>query len=74
MEFARTLDRVVALQREKPDELRDRATRASAFITDILSQSREEQELLGASDEILGGLGHPVSRSPDWRPMRSRRR
>lgn len=63
LEFARTLERVIALQREKPDELRDRATRASAFITDILSQSREEQELLGAWDEILGGLGHPVSRS-----------
>ena len=63
MEFARTLERVIALQREKPDELRDRATRASAFVTEILSRSREEQELLGAWDEILGALGHPVSRS-----------
>ena len=63
MEFARTLERVIALQREKPDELRDRATRASAFVTELLSRSREEQELLGAWDEILGALGHPVSRS-----------
>jgi hypothetical protein len=63
MEFARTLEGVIALQRENPDELRDRATRGSAFITDILSRSREEQELLGAWEEILGALGHPVSRS-----------
>lgn len=63
MEFARTLERVIALQREKPDELRDRATRASAFITEHLSRSREEQELLSAWEEILGALGHPVSRA-----------
>lgn len=60
LEFAQTLERILALQEEKPDELRDRARQAAAFVAENYSPAREEEELLGVWDEILTALGRPV--------------
>jgi glycosyltransferase involved in cell wall biosynthesis len=54
MRFAETVERVLELHTRQPDELRDRASRAAAFITERYSPEHEEEELLGAWREILG--------------------
>jgi glycosyltransferase involved in cell wall biosynthesis len=59
LEFAQTLERVLALQEQSPDELRDRARRAAAFVAENYSPAREEEELLAVWDEIVTALGNP---------------
>ena len=42
LEFSQTVERVLALQRERPDELRERARQAAAFVAETYSPAREE--------------------------------
>ena len=63
LEFAETLERVMALHEENPEALRDRAKEAAAFVAENYSPAREEEELLAVWDEILTTLGHPARHS-----------
>ena len=57
LEFSQTVERVLALQRERPDELRERARQAAAFVAETYSPAREEEELLAVWSEILAARG-----------------
>lgn len=57
LEYAETLERVIALEKERPEELRERASQAAAFVSANYSPAREEEELLTVWDEILTALG-----------------
>jgi glycosyltransferase involved in cell wall biosynthesis len=63
LEFAKTLEHVLALQRDNPAQLRDRARQAAAFVAKNYSPAREEEELLAVWDEILTGLGSSARQS-----------
>ena len=53
VEFAKTVEHVLALQEEHPEELQDRSVRAAAFIAQHYSPQQEEQELLAAWREVV---------------------
>jgi len=57
MSFAETLERVLALHEERPEELRMRAAQAATFIRDHYSAQLEEEELLAAWRDVLGEIG-----------------
>jgi glycosyltransferase involved in cell wall biosynthesis len=54
--FSETVERVLGLQRERPDELRHRAARAAAFIAENYSARGEEVELLAAWNDVLRAI------------------
>lgn len=56
LEFAETVERILALRKERPEELRDRARQAAAFVSENYSPAREEEELLAVWDQILTAL------------------
>jgi hypothetical protein len=57
MAFAETLERVLALHEERPEELRRRAVQAATFIRDHYSAQLEEEELLAAWRDVLNEIG-----------------
>jgi hypothetical protein len=63
--FANMLEHVLTLNKERPQELRDRAHEASAFIRSAYGPEREEEELLAAWGQILAdpGRGFPAGRA-----------
>jgi Glycosyl transferases group 1 len=52
MTFSETLERVLALENERPEELRVRGERAAAFIAENYSPEREESDLLAAWNDV----------------------
>jgi len=54
--FAGTLERVLAMNDEQPEELRERAAKAAAFVSSHYSPQREETELLAAWRAVLDSL------------------
>jgi glycosyltransferase involved in cell wall biosynthesis len=53
MQFATTLEHVLALHEDQPERLRERSLEAAAFIAEHYSPQQEERELLSAWSSVL---------------------
>jgi hypothetical protein len=53
VQFATTLERVLALHEYQPEALRERGVRAAAFIAEHYSPEQEERELLSVWNNVL---------------------
>jgi hypothetical protein len=56
VQFAETLEHVLALHREQPADLEGKALRAAAFVAEQYSPEREEHELLTVWREMLEAI------------------
>jgi hypothetical protein len=54
--FAETLEHVLRLDATRPDELRERARRAAAFVAQTYAPAREEEDLLAAWSGVVKSL------------------